>query len=149
PGLSPLEIGHAAGLAAAIGFAFTNIFTKRLSRQDSALCILFWMTLSQAIMGVLCALPGGITLFSWSLAPWVALTGICGLTAHFSLTRALFAAPATTVAPMEFMRLPVIATAGALLYDEPLEIAVFLGAALILVGNIIGIRARVPREKRA
>ncbi|MEM6680312.1 MAG: DMT family transporter, partial [Pseudomonadota bacterium] len=57
PGLSPLEIGHAAGLAAAIGFAFTNIFTKRLSRQDSALCILFWMTLSQAIMGVLCALP--------------------------------------------------------------------------------------------
>ncbi|MEM9736860.1 MAG: DMT family transporter, partial [Pseudomonadota bacterium] len=60
PGLSPLEIGHGAAMAAAIGFALTNIYTRRLSGGDSTLCILFWMTLSQAVMGVLCALPGGI-----------------------------------------------------------------------------------------
>ncbi|MEO0426559.1 MAG: DMT family transporter [Pseudomonadota bacterium] len=142
PGIEPLGLGHAAGLFAAIGFALTNIFTKRLSREDSALCILFWMTLSQAVMGVLCALPGGIAWPSEALMPWVLLVGVCGLTAHFSLTRALFAAPASTVAPMEFMRLPVIAAAGALLYGEPLEVAVFIGAAVILAGNLIGIRAR-------
>ncbi|MEM9765266.1 MAG: DMT family transporter [Pseudomonadota bacterium] len=142
PGLEPLGIGHAAGLFAAVGFALTNIFTKRLSREDSALCILFWMTLSQAVMGVLCALPGGIAWPSDSLIPWVLLVGLCGLTAHFSLTRALFAAPASVVGPMEFMRLPVVAAAGALLYGEPLEVAVFIGAAVILAGNLIGIRAR-------
>ncbi|MEM6358063.1 MAG: DMT family transporter, partial [Pseudomonadota bacterium] len=142
PGIEPLGLGHAAGLFAAIGFALTNIFTKRLSREDSALCILFWMTLSQAVMGVLCALPGGIAWPSEALMPWVLLVGVCGLTAHFSLTRALFAAPASTVAPMEFMRLPVVAAAGALLYGEPLEVAVFIGAAVILAGNLIGIRAR-------
>ncbi|MEO1316757.1 MAG: EamA family transporter, partial [Pseudomonadota bacterium] len=113
-----------------------------LSRADSTLCILFWMTLSQAVMGVLCALPGGIAWPSEALMPWVLLVGVCGLTAHFSLTRALFAAPASTVAPMEFMRLPVVAAAGALLYGEPLEVAVFIGAAVILAGNLIGIRAR-------
>ncbi|MEL7171413.1 MAG: DMT family transporter [Pseudomonadota bacterium] len=142
PGLEPLGLGHAAGLFAAVGFALTNIFTKRLSREDSALCILFWMTLSQAVMGVLCALPGGIAWPSDALMPWVLLVGVCGLTAHFSLTRALFAAPASVVAPMEFMRLPVVAAAGALLYGEPLEVAVFIGAAVILAGNLIGIRAR-------
>ncbi|MEM7497974.1 MAG: DMT family transporter [Pseudomonadota bacterium] len=147
PGLEPLGLGHAAGLFAAIGFAFTNIFTKRLSREDSALCVLFWMTLSQAVMGVLCALPGGMTWPSDALIPWVLLVGLCGLTAHFSLTRALFAAPASVVAPMEFMRLPVIAAAGAVLYGEQLEIAVFVGAGIILAGNIIGIRARQKAAK--
>ncbi|MEL6768054.1 MAG: DMT family transporter [Pseudomonadota bacterium] len=142
PGLEPLGLGHAAGLFAAVGFALTNIFTKRLSREDTALCILFWMTLSQAVMGFLCALPGGIAWPSDALMPWVLLVAVCGLTAHFSLTRALFAAPASVVAPMEFMRLPVVAAAGALLYGEPLEVAVFIGAAVILAGNLIGIRAR-------
>ncbi|MBK0397724.1 DMT family transporter [Limibaculum sp. M0105] len=140
PGLAPLGPGHAAALAAAIGFALTNIWTKRLSRMDGTLNILFWMTLSQMLMGIACALPGGITVPSTALAPWVLFVGICGLTAHFSLTRALFAAPATVVAPMEFMRLPAIAIAAALIYGEPLEIAVFVGAALILAGNLVNLR---------
>lgn len=144
PGLSPLEAGHGAALLAAIGFAITNIFTRRLALHDSTLCILFWMTLSQMIMGFLCALPGGITLFSWTMMPWVLFTGICGLTAHFSLTRALGLAPATIVAPMEFMRLPVIAVAAALIYGEPLEVAVFLGAILIMAGNLYNLRRRSP-----
>ncbi|MEM0923697.1 MAG: DMT family transporter [Pseudomonadota bacterium] len=144
PGLAPLEPGHGAALAAAIGFALTNIFTKRLSRADTTLCILFWMTLSQMVMGFLCALPGGITLFSWAMTPWVLFVGLCGLTAHFSLTRALSLAPATLVAPMEFLRLPVIAFAAALLYGEELEVAVFLGAALILAGNLYNLTRRAP-----
>ncbi|MEM9784327.1 MAG: DMT family transporter [Pseudomonadota bacterium] len=143
PGLSPLEWGHAAALGAAAGFALTNIFTKRLSREDDALTILFWMTASQAVMGFLCTLPfGGPVLFSWDLTPWVALVGLCGLTAHWCLTRALFAAPASVVAPMEFARLPVIAAAGALFYGEALESAVFIGAMLILGGNLYNIHAR-------
>ena len=141
PGYATLEAGHLAALAAAIGFAVTNIWTKRLSRSDSALCILFWMTLSQTLMGILCALPGGIALPSAALTPWVLFIGLCGLTAHFCLTRALFCAPASVVAPMEFMRLPVVAVAAALMYGERLELLVFLGAAVIFAGNFINIRA--------
>ncbi|MEM6421428.1 MAG: DMT family transporter, partial [Pseudomonadota bacterium] len=142
PGLAPLEIGHGAALVAAVGFAVTNILTKRLSRGDGAMVILFWMTASQMVMGFAIALPLGLTLFSWDLAPWMLLVGVCGLTAHFSLTRALMAAPASVVAPMEFARLPVIAVAAALLYGEGLEVAVFAGAVLILLGNTLNIRAR-------
>lgn len=141
PGVAPLGWGHAAGLGAAMGFALTNILTKRLSHTDSALSILFWMTLSQMAMGFLCATPGGVTLFSWTMAPWVAFTGFCGLTAHFSLTRALFLAPASVVAPMEFMRLPFIAVVGMVMYGEPIEISIFAGAGLILAGNVLNISA--------
>jgi len=142
PGVAPLAPGHAAALGAALGFALTNIFTRRLTRHDSTLCVLFWMTLSQAVMGFAFALPGGVTLFTWAMTPWVLFVGLCGLTAHFSLTHALSLAPATVVAPMEFLRLPVIAVAGMLLYGEPLELAIFVGAALILAGNLINLRGQ-------
>jgi drug/metabolite transporter (DMT)-like permease len=50
-------------------------------------------------------------------------------------------APASTVAPMDFLRLPVIAVVGMLVYGEALEVAVFAGAAMILAGNLVTIRA--------
>lgn len=141
PGISPLGIGHAAALAAAIGFALNTIAVKRLSSTETTLCILFWMTLSQAILGFGFAAPTGITMFSFEMTPWVIVLGITGLSAHFCLTKALTCAPASIVAPMEFMRLPLIAVVGMLLYLEPLEFAVFAGSALVLLGNLLNIRA--------
>jgi drug/metabolite transporter (DMT)-like permease len=149
PGVAPVEWGHAAGLAAAIGFAITNLITKRLTARDSLLCVLFWMTFSQMVMGFAVAIPRGFTLVSEALVPWTAFVGLCGLTAHYSLTRALTLAPASVVAPMEFARLPVIAVVGMLLYDEPLEIAVLLGALLILAGNTANIFGERRGQRRA
>lgn len=141
PGVAPFNVGHAAGLGAALGFALNTIFTKELSRTDSILCVLFWMTLSQAAMGFAVAVPAGITMFSWTMAPWVVIVGVCGLTAHYCLTSALANAPASVVAPMEFIRLPVLAVVGMMVYGEPLEIVVLLGGAVILAGNLLNINA--------
>jgi drug/metabolite transporter (DMT)-like permease len=146
PGIAPLEPGHFAGLGAAVGFAMNTIFTKKLMRTDTTLCVLFWMTVSQAVMGFALAAPTGITMFSATLAPWIVVVGVCGLSAHYCLTSALFHAPASVVAPMEFLRLPVIAGLGALVYGEPLEVAVFAGAAVILAGILINIHGE--RRKR-
>ena len=146
PGATPIEWGHAAALGAALGFAMTNLMTKRLSRRDSELTVLFWMTFSQMLMGLACAAPGGLTIPSAPAAPWVALIGLSGLGAHYCLTRALFSAPASVVAPMEFTRLPVIAALGAFMYGEPLELALLLGATLILAGNVMNIRAERRRR---
>lgn len=142
PGYSPLEIGHLTALLAAIGFALTNLTTKKLAATDSLLCIMFWMILSQMLMGFAVAVPVGLTLPSLGLMPWLVLTGICGLTAHYALTTALKIAPALVVAPMDFLRLPVLAIAAALLYGEPLDMALFMGAGLILAGNIANLRRR-------
>lgn len=148
PGAAALEWGHIAALAAALGFALNTIFTKQIMRFDAVLCVLFWMTASQAAMGFLLALPGGIPWPSPSMMPWIIVVGLAGLSAHFGLTSALNVAPATIVAPMEFLRLPVLSTVGMMLYGEPLHIAVLGGAALIIAGNVVNLRAQA-RDRRA
>ena len=141
PGVSPLEWGHAAGLLAAAGFAMNTIYTKQIMRFDSVLCVLFWMTLAQGTMSLALSLPGGIPAPSADTAPWLVVVGLTGLTAHFSLTSALSYAPASIVAPMEFLRLPVISLVGVWLYAEALHPAVLAGAGLILLANFINLRA--------
>lgn len=146
PGVAPLALGHAAGLGAALGFAFNTIFTKKIMQVDTVLCVLFWMTLMQAGMGLIFSIPGGIPFPTTSSVPWLVIVGVCGLTAHYCLTSALGAAPATVVAPMEFIRLPIMATVGMLLYHEPIVLAVFLGGAIILAGNLINVRGEQMRR---
>lgn len=141
PGVSPLGPGHAAGLAAALCFALNTLYTRRIMAFDAVLCVLFWMTLSQTAMSLVLALPGGLPLPSAEVAPWIVVVALAGLGAHFSLTSALAHAPAGVVAPMEFLRLPVVALVGMWLYAEPLRGAVFAGAALIVTGNLIGLRS--------
>jgi drug/metabolite transporter (DMT)-like permease len=139
PGTAPLDWGHAAGLGAALGFALSTIYTRKLMAHDSVLCVLFWMTASQAVMGAALGAPGGIPLPSAAVLPSLLAVGLTGLTAHYSLTSALSHAPASVVAPMEFLRLPVIAVVGMLLYGEPLVAAVFLGGAVILAANLLNL----------
>jgi drug/metabolite transporter (DMT)-like permease len=149
PGVAPVEWGHAAALLAAVGFALSAIFTRRIMAHDTVLCVLFWMSLSQGILALLFALPGGIPWPSPTVMIWVVVVGVAGLTAHFSLTSALSCAPAAVVAPMEFGRLPVIAVVGMLMYGEPIELAVVIGAAVIIAGNLVNLHGERRRQNIA
>ncbi len=140
PGVQPLSWGHAAGLGAALGFALNNMMTSKIMRIDKVLTVLFWMTLMQLVFAFFLALPGGIPLPSSLTGPWLVVVGICGLTAHYCLTMALSLAPATIVAPMDFMRLPIIAIVGMVMYAEPLVLPVFIGAGLIIAANLLNLR---------
>ena len=140
PGVQPVGAGHLAGLLAAVGFAMNLMLTKMLMRHDSVLCVLFWMTVSQTAFGLALSFIGGFTWPSTALIPWLAVVGLTGLSAHFSLTTALSLAPASVVAPMEFARLPIIALVGVALYAEALDPFVFLGAALIFGANWLNLR---------
>ncbi|MEM9268531.1 MAG: DMT family transporter [Pseudomonadota bacterium] len=146
PGVSPLEWGHVAALCAALGFAINTLFTKHISRTDTVLCVLFWMTLLQALFGLVLALPGGIPWPSPNGWIWVGVVGLCGITAHLSLTSALSVAPAMVVAPMEFARLPVVTLLGLWLYAETLEPIILIGGAIIILGNLINIRGERQRQ---
>jgi drug/metabolite transporter (DMT)-like permease len=144
PGMQAVGLGHAAGLASALCFALNVILTRRIMAHDTVLCVLFWMTVTQLVMGGAIGFAGGIVWPSAAIWPWVVVVGLCGLSAHFALTSALGHAPASTVAPMEFLRLPIIAFVGMALYGEALDLFVFLGAAVIFGGNWLNIRAARP-----
>jgi drug/metabolite transporter (DMT)-like permease len=148
PGISPLGIGHLAAALAAIAFAGNVLATKRLSRTETVWTILFWMTWIQFLFGLVCAgIDGDIALPRTDSVKWVAIVGLCGLTAHLCITSALRCAPASIVSPIDFARLPIIAVVGMILYGESLEIAVFAGTALILASNLMNIHAARRRPK--
>ena len=150
PGVAPLGPGHAAALAAAVCFALNTIFTRQIMRFDSVLCVLFWMTLLQGTSSLVLSLPGGIPVPSAAVLPWLLVVGVTGLTAHYALTSALGHAPASIVAPMEFIRLPVVALRRHVALRRAAAPAIFLGAALIVAGNLMNLRAetrRAPPER--
>ncbi|MEM9795768.1 MAG: DMT family transporter [Pseudomonadota bacterium] len=138
-----------AGLAA-IAFALTNLFTRRLTRDESVGGILFWLTTLQLLMGLICAgFDGDIAPPSPATLPWLAAIGLAGLTAHFCLTNALRLAPASTVMPVDFARLPLIAVIGATAYGEALDPLVLLGGGVITVAAWANLKLSEPRDQRA
>lgn len=140
PNPENLNIGLITAALSAICFAFTIMWTRKLTRSESTTCILFYLTAMQLVMGLICsAFYGGLTLPSATTMPWLVLIGCAGLLAHFCLTNALAIAPATVVIPIDFTRLPVIAVIGMVFYNEPLDLLVILGALVIFAGNYLNI----------
>ena len=147
PGAQPVTIGMVAAASAAVFFATTAIFTKRLTRTETITCIMFHLTAMQLVIGLIaCLWDGDMAIPSPAMLPWIAIIGLGGLTAHFCLTTALSLAPASVVMPMDFARLPAIAVVGMLVYAEALEWGVIVGAALIFGANYLNILTSQRRQ---
>lgn len=143
PSADGVEAGQIISLAAAIGFSISVIFVKALTRLDSVVRILFWMLLIQGIIGLAPAL-----LF-WKPIPanmwgWILLVSICGTFSHYCMARAMTFADATVVVPMDFLRVPLTALLGWLVYSEAIDFYTVVGAALILSGNMLNLRKSAP-----
>ncbi|PTX55793.1 EamA-like transporter family protein [Litoreibacter ponti] len=148
PDFANLELGAIFAAGSAIGFAGSAIFTKILTRHHSITCILFWLAVMQAVFGLVCAgYDGDIAWPSTALIPWVIIVSCTGLAAHFCLTSALTEAPAVTVMPLDFARLPVVALLGMLIFGEALDPFVFIGAAIIFGANYLNIAAEARRSR--
>ena len=74
-----------------------------------------------------------------------AVISVGGLTAHFYISTALILAPASIVAPLEFLRLPLIAVIGNFVYAEALSLFILGGAILIIGANIANLRKAETR----
>ena len=143
PGFGIVQPAALVMLAGSFAYASTMIATKRLSGNDSAFAILFYMSAIQLPLGFIPALPGWVAPTLANL-PWIIAVGAAGLSAHYCVTRAVRIADAMLVIPIDFLRLPLIAVVGMLFYGEPLELSIMLGAAVIFAGTYYSIR----RESR-
>jgi len=147
PGVVEITEGTLWAFFCAFGFAGTIIATKRLSGTESGLCVLFYMTLMQAPMGIV--ISGGLPAIPPTPGLWAWTVGLAfgGLAAHYCLTRAYALADATVVVPLDFMRLPMIAVVGLMAYSEAIDLAVIIGGALIVFGNVMNIRAEAKSRR--
>ncbi len=139
PGAAGLSAGQAIALAAAVGFAVSITMTKSLTRSDDVVVIIFWMLVIQSVIGLVPALM----VWRWptpTLWAWVVLVAFCGTFSHFCMASAMRHADATVVVPMDFLRVPLTAVAGWLIYAERLDLLMAVGAVLILAGNLVNVR---------
>ncbi len=147
PSVEGINPGVITAASSAIFFAFTIMLTKRLTRTQGITTILFYLTVTQLGFGLVTAgYDGDIALPTVAHSPLLLLIGVAGLLAHFCLTKALSIAPATVVVPIDFVRLPVIAVIGMLVYAEALDVWVFVGAAIIFAGNYINLRVETHQK---
>lgn len=147
PATSEINPGQLIALAAAVGFGISIAMVKSLTRTEQTVSIVFYMAAVQ-IAGSL--LPG---LYAWSWPSpaawgWALAVAFCGTYSHYCMTRAMLYADATVVIPMDFLRVPLTALAGWLLYSERLDAFTVFGAALILTGNLVNLRASTPAPVR-
>lgn len=143
PGMGVMHPAAIAVLLSAICYGLAYIKTKSLIHQDSPLCILFYMTVIQLPLGLI---PVCMDFRIPSSNEWllVSLVAITALSAHYCIAKSMQLVDASVVVPMDFMRLPLIALIGFLLYSEPLDWAVLLGGCIMFLGNYINIQS----EKR-
>jgi drug/metabolite transporter (DMT)-like permease len=148
PAAGEINQGQLIALGAAVGFGISVAMMKSLTRTETTLAIIFWMLVIQATAGLLPSLY----VWQWPSAyvwGWVVVIAFCGTFSHYCMARAMLYADATVVLPMDFLRVPLTATAGWLIYSERLDTFTVLGAVLILTGNLLNLKGPAPVPARA
>ncbi len=105
--LKPTASGFAglAGLAAfgaALCWAVVVVLVRVMAVTETTASMVFWFLLLAAIGAGILAVPGWIAILpgDWS---WIALMGLTGWAGQHLITEAVRLAPASTVAPFEYM----------------------------------------------
>jgi drug/metabolite transporter (DMT)-like permease len=147
PGISPVGLAHLAQIAAAPLFAGSYLIAKRLSGRDDPAVIVAMLSLGCTIV----LLPGAVMTWTWpSLGEiaWFFLTAVFATAGHYTMTRALRAAPLTVTQPVLFLQLVWATVMGIVLFDEGLDPFVLVGGAIV-VGAVTFIAHREARNARA
>lgn len=142
PQAGQIDAGQLIALASALGFAVSIVLVKSLTRTEAAVVISFWMLVVQSVIGLVPALM----VWQWpslSTWGWVVVVAFCGTYSHYCFARAMQHADATVVVPMDFLRVPLTALVGWLVYSERVDLFTAVGVGLILAGNVLNL-IRVP-----
>jgi len=147
PSAGTVDAGQLIALACAFGFAISVVLVKSLTRTEAAITVIFWMLVIQSAIGLVPAL----LVWQWPSAQtwgWVLVVAFCGTYSHYCFARAMQHADTTVVVPMDFLRVPLTALAGWLVYSEQVDLLTGLGVLLILTGNALNL-FRWPRPGRS
>jgi drug/metabolite transporter (DMT)-like permease len=132
-------------VASSVVFAASFLMTKALTRYEKVEVIVFW----QALVVSLYSLP--LALWFWSApTPWqwagFLISGVFGVTSHYSLTRGFAVADISSVQSVKFLDLIWASAAGWVVFAETPTSSTLLGGAVIC-GSTLWIARREARER--
>lgn len=131
PGFQEISIGQLAQLGTAPLFAASFLMTKMFTDKSDSETIVAMLTL----FCTLTLLPGAI--WQWRTPTphelaLLALTAVFATAGHFAMTKALALAPISATQPVTFLQLVWATALGIVVFNEPADIFVILGGALIV-----------------
>ncbi len=147
PGSGLMDIAAAFLLMSAFCNACYQLSTRKLRAVDDPLTTLLFTALVGTV-GASLAVP-----FSWEpmdLEGWLLmiLIGAFALIGHFALINAFRLSPASTIAPFSYSMLIWSTLFGFLVFDQLPDYWAILGAAIIIIGGIIILRADQAKRSR-
>ncbi len=147
PGLQELSLGQLAQVVSAPLFAISYLLAKSMSKDQSSTVIVGMMSIFVTL---------GIAPFAFVVwqtptmteVMWLALVAALATTGHFTMTKALKAAPLMVTQPVTFLQLVWATLLGALVFDEAVDFWVLLGGGVIIASvSFISYREWVVSRK--
>ena len=147
PGLQEVGFGALMVIGGAIAYAGSNVCIKKLMSTESSAVTTAWVNI------VMCPLAGIPAAFYWvapSPADWLLLAGVgvTGTLGVWFVSRAYACAEMSAVVPFDFLRLPIVGTAGWLLFGETTDLWTVVGSVVIFVSTYTLARSEARGRRR-
>jgi drug/metabolite transporter (DMT)-like permease len=136
PGGAGFEWALLIPVAAAVANSLRDVLTRRLSRTETSIAILFWSTLIVMAAGALTA-PFGWQPVTATAAAWFVLAGVFNASAHFLLIEALRLGEAAVISPVRYTALIWATLIGYVVWSDLPDAWVFAGSAVIIASGIV------------
>jgi len=141
PNIEIINLGVVGAGFSAVAFALTNIYTRKLTKTESTLTIIFFLTSMQLVFGFITSfIDGKLDLPSTETIPWIFVLGLGGIVAHYCITTALTYSPPSILAPIDLFRLPLAVLIGIIFYSESGDIYIYIGSSLIVIANWLNLK---------
>lgn len=130
PGLQEIGFGAMVVLGAAISYGASNVCIKKLMTTESSVSTTVWVNL------IMCPLAAVPAFFYWVTPSWgdlalLAGVGATGTMGVWFVSRAYAYAEMSSVVPFDFLRLPIVAGCGWILFSETTDVWTVVGAGVI------------------
>jgi len=138
-----VSIAALAALGSAFCWAIVVVMVRILSSTEKTASMVFWFLLMLALGAGALAAPGWVTIAAehW---PWIGLLGLAGWGAQHLVTEAFRLAPASTVAPFEYLSIVWGACIDWFVWQAVPGARIVLGAAIVVAAGLY----LVHRERR-
>ena len=135
PGFNGLSFGIMLAIISALALSVNALIVKKLTLTDTPHAIIIWMVVMLIPITLIPAIP----VWEWpSLEAWLYLWGIAilGTLAHFSWTKSYAMAEITSLEPIGFIKLPIMALLGWMIFAEIPGTWTWIGGLIIFMSTI-------------
>jgi drug/metabolite transporter (DMT)-like permease len=131
-----LSLGHLAALASVFAGAGVTLILRRIGREERGAAVVLAVVLGLLVVSLPAAALQGARPPAVADIGLLAVSGTLMGVAQFVMLHAFRAAPASSVAPMQYTMMVWALLYGLLLFGDPIRARVVIGAGIVIVSSL-------------